>query len=117
MAEQKKGWFDVVKSSYVWKSIFRHEYQDTYRNRVLQVSSNVFLHLHPTKIRRHALRLRFTWCMGGITFLLFLILTVTGIIADATGKPPGEVGFFRIRPPLKPLTLGELAALGEDPAT
>ena len=74
VAEQKKGWFDVVKSSYVWKSMFRHEYQDTYRNRVLQVSSNVFLHLHPTKIRRHALRLRFTWCMGGITFLLFLIL-------------------------------------------
>src|SRR5205085_1078468 len=30
--------------------MFRHEYQDTYRNRVLQVSSNVFLHLHPTKI-------------------------------------------------------------------
>ena len=80
MAEQKKGWFDVVKSSYVWKSMFRHEYQDTYRNRVLQVSSNVFLHLHPTKIRRHALRLRFTWCMGGITFLLFLIEVVTGII-------------------------------------
>ena len=74
MAEQNKGWFDIVKSSYVWKSMFRHEYQDTYRNRVLQVSSNVFLHLHPTKIRRHALRLRFTWCMGGITFLLFLIL-------------------------------------------
>ncbi|WP_374446998.1 NAD(P)/FAD-dependent oxidoreductase [Stella sp.] len=46
----------------------------------------------------------------------FCGLTVTGIIADATGKPPGEVGFFRIRPPLKPLTLGELAALGEDPA-
>ena len=23
MAEQKKGWFDVVKSSYVWKSMFR----------------------------------------------------------------------------------------------
>ena len=46
----------------------------------------------------------------------FCGLTVTGIIADATGKTPGEVGFFRIRPPLKPLTLGELAALGEEPA-
>lgn len=46
----------------------------------------------------------------------FCGLTVTGIIADATGRPPGEVGFFRIRPPLKPLTLGELAALAEEPA-
>ena len=51
---------DFIRNSQVWKSVFRHEYQDTYRNRVLQVSSNVFLHLHPTKIRRHALRLRFT---------------------------------------------------------
>ena len=97
MAEQKKGWFDVVKSSYVWKSIFRHEYQDTYRNRVLQVSSNVFLHLHPTKIRRHALRLRFTWCMGGITFLLFLIEVVTGIILMFYYRPTGEYAYHDMK--------------------
>ena len=97
MAEQKKSWFDVVKSSYVWKSMFRHEYQDTYRNRVLQVSSNVFLHLHPTKIRRHALRLRFTWCMGGITFLLFLILVVTGIILMFYYRPTGEYAYHDMK--------------------
>ncbi|MCC7274928.1 MAG: FAD-dependent oxidoreductase [Alphaproteobacteria bacterium] len=38
-------------------------------------------------------------------------LTVTEVIAEATGKTPGEVGFFRIRPPLKPLTIGELATV------
>ena len=93
MAEQKKGWFDVVKSSYVWKSMFRHEYQDTYRNRVLQVSSNVFLHLHPTKIRRHALRLRFTWCMGGLTFFIFLVETVTGILLMFYYRPTLEFAY------------------------
>ena len=92
-AIEKKSFWDVVKSSYVWKSVFRHEYQDTYRNRVLQVSSNVFLHLHPTKIRRHALRLRFTWCMGGTTFLLFLILTVTGVILMFYYRPTGEYAY------------------------
>jgi quinol-cytochrome oxidoreductase complex cytochrome b subunit len=97
VAEQKRSWFDDVKSSYVWKSMFRHEYQDTYRNRVLQVSSNVFLHLHPTKIRRHALRLRFTWCMGGITFLLFLILTVTGIILMFYYRPTGEYAYHDMK--------------------
>ena len=97
MAEPNKGWFDIVKSSYVWKSMFRHEYQDTYRNRVLQVSSNVFLHLHPTKIRRHALRLRFTWCMGGITFLLFLILTVTGVILMFYYRPTGEYAYHDMK--------------------
>jgi hypothetical protein len=30
-------------------------------------------------VRRHATRLRFTWCMGGITFLMFLVTAVTGV--------------------------------------
>lgn len=37
--------------------------------------------------------------------------TVTAIIAAETGKAPEDVGYYRIRPPLKPLTVGELAAL------
>jgi NADPH-dependent 2,4-dienoyl-CoA reductase/sulfur reductase-like enzyme len=37
-------------------------------------------------------------------------LTVTELIADARNVPPCEVGYFRIRPPLKPITMGELAA-------
>lgn len=36
-------------------------------------------------------------------------LTVTEVIADARGVPPDEIGYFRIRPPIKPITLGELA--------
>jgi len=36
-------------------------------------------------------------------------LTVTEVIADARGVPPTEIGYFRIRPPIKPITLGELA--------
>jgi thioredoxin reductase/bacterioferritin-associated ferredoxin len=39
--------------------------------------------------------------------------TVSNIIAAASGCRPAEVGFYRIRPPLKPLTLGELASLDE----
>jgi thioredoxin reductase len=36
-------------------------------------------------------------------------LTVTEVIAHARAVPPAEVGYYRIRPPIKPLTLGELA--------
>lgn len=36
-------------------------------------------------------------------------LTVTEVIAAARRAPPDEVGYYRIRPPIKPLTLGELA--------
>ena len=37
--------------------------------------------------------------------------TVTRILAAEQGRTPAEVGFYRIRPPLKPVTLGELASL------
>ena len=36
-------------------------------------------------------------------------LTVTEVIADARKVSPAIVGYYRIRPPIKPLTLGELA--------
>lgn len=38
-------------------------------------------------------------------------LTVTEIMAQATHRTPQEVGFYRVRPPLKPMTLGELAGI------
>jgi hypothetical protein len=34
---------------------------------------------------------------------------VTELIADARGVTPAEVGYYRIRPPIKPISLGELA--------
>jgi NADPH-dependent 2,4-dienoyl-CoA reductase/sulfur reductase-like enzyme len=37
-------------------------------------------------------------------------LTVTEIIADARESSPEAVGYYRIRPPIKPVTLGELSA-------
>lgn len=40
-------------------------------------------------------------------------LTVTEVIAAARGVPPAEVGYYRIRPPIKPITLGELAVAGD----
>jgi NADPH-dependent 2,4-dienoyl-CoA reductase/sulfur reductase-like enzyme len=36
-------------------------------------------------------------------------LTVTEVIADARGVAPAEVGYYRLRSPIKPITLGELA--------
>lgn len=39
--------------------------------------------------------------------------TLNRILADEYGQSRSEIGFFRIRPPLKPVTLGELASLEE----
>jgi len=38
-------------------------------------------------------------------------LSLTNLTAEVHGGSPQDIGFLRIRPPLKPLTLGELAAL------
>lgn len=43
-------------------------------------------------------------------------LTVTELIAQARGVSPVEVGHYRLRPPVKPVTLGELAGLPRDEA-
>lgn len=78
--EEVKGYKDVQETQ-LWKSIFRvsHDRSDP-RNRSLAVLSNVFLHLHPAKINRDAIRYRYTWGMGGITFYLFIVLTFTGVL-------------------------------------
>ena len=38
-------------------------------------------------------------------------LTVTELIAAQRGTTPAEVGYYRLRPPVKPITLSELASL------
>ncbi|PWV98096.1 NADPH-dependent 2,4-dienoyl-CoA reductase/sulfur reductase-like enzyme [Hoeflea marina] len=41
-------------------------------------------------------------------------LAVAQIIADRKGETPEETGYYRIRPPIKPITLAELAAYAPD---
>jgi quinol-cytochrome oxidoreductase complex cytochrome b subunit len=64
----------------LYKSIFRVKHEPTPRSRSLGVLTNVFLHLHPAKVNRDAVRFSYTWGMGGITFYLFIVLTFTGIL-------------------------------------
>ena len=68
-----------LKESQVWRSFFRQPYPSTSRTRALAVMNNVFLHLHPVRVKRHAVRYTYTFCLGGISFFLFLALTVTGL--------------------------------------
>ena len=41
--------------------------------------NNVLYHLHPVKVKRHAVKVSYTLCLGGLSFFLFILLTVTGI--------------------------------------
>jgi quinol-cytochrome oxidoreductase complex cytochrome b subunit len=63
----------------VWRSIFRHGFAPTNRNRSLAVFSNFFLHVQPAKVRRRAIEFWRTLYLGGLSSACFFILTVTGI--------------------------------------
>jgi quinol-cytochrome oxidoreductase complex cytochrome b subunit len=84
---------EKITKSKIWRSIFRHSYEDTPRNRYLQVISNIFLHLHPTKIPKHALKVRFTFCLGGITFFLFIVEVITGILLMFYYRPVPQYAY------------------------
>lgn len=64
----------------VYRSMFRRTYDNSPKDRGLAIAGNIFLHLHPALIPRGALAYRYTWGMGGISFFLFLVLTVTGVL-------------------------------------
>jgi quinol-cytochrome oxidoreductase complex cytochrome b subunit len=72
--------YDKLFHNYVWRSIFRSGYPNTPRNQMLVVATNVFLHLHPTRLHKTHVRITHTYCLGGITFFFFLGLTVTGVM-------------------------------------
>ena len=72
--------YDLLFRNYVWQSIFRTGYPNTPRNQMLVVATNVFLHLHPTRIHRTHVKITHTYCLGGVSFFMFLGLTVTGVL-------------------------------------
>lgn len=72
--------YDAIFSNRLWRSIFRSGYPNTPRNQMLAVATNVFLHLHPTRIHRTHVKITHTFCLGGLSFFLFLGLTITGVL-------------------------------------
>jgi quinol-cytochrome oxidoreductase complex cytochrome b subunit len=63
----------------VWRSVFRQGYPDDNEKRALVIFNTFFLHVHPVKVKVHSLKLTYTWGLGIISFVLFVILAVTGI--------------------------------------
>jgi quinol-cytochrome oxidoreductase complex cytochrome b subunit len=86
-----------ITNSQIWKSFFRHGYPDTERNAALIVVSNVFLHLHPVRLKRHALRVTYTFCLGGLTFFFFLVTVVTGTLLMFYYVPAIDQAYQNVR--------------------
>src|SRR5207247_5872053 len=97
---------DKVTETQVWKSIFRHPMPTDRRNRVVVMLTNFFLHLHPVSVRKQGIALSYTWCMGGTTFFLFLVETVTGVLLMFYYRPTLEHAYNDI------LALRDVTTLG-----
>ena len=94
--DMSEGFAKKVANTQVWKAIFRHGPPNNARNRAAVVAGNVFLHLHPIKLKKSGVQLGYTWCMGGLTFFVFLALTVTGVLLMFYYRPTAEYAFTDI---------------------
>jgi quinol-cytochrome oxidoreductase complex cytochrome b subunit len=64
----------------VWSSIFRNPLPSSDLERASTSFTNFFLHIHPVKVHRNTLRPMYTLGLGLMSFFLFLILIVTGVL-------------------------------------
>lgn len=70
-----------IQNSRVWRSIFRTRLPlKTNLHRSLVIFNSLTLHIHPVKVRERAIRFSYTFYLGMISFFLFVILVVTGIL-------------------------------------
>ena len=66
---------DKMKGGALWTSIFRpgsifrKGYTDSPRNRSYVIMNSVLYHLHPVKVKRHAVKVSYTLCLGGLVVL------------------------------------------------
>src|SRR4029434_334823 len=95
-----------ITKSQVWKSIFRVGIPTDNRKRALAMLGNVVLHLHPIKVKKSGIRMSYTWCMGGTSFFLFLVETITGLLLMFYYRPTVEYAYVDM------LDLREAAAFG-----
>lgn len=66
--------------SNVWHSLFRNPLPTDDLQRSSTSFTNFFLHIHPVKVNRNTLRPLYTLGLGLMSFFLFLILVVTGVL-------------------------------------
>ena len=60
-------------------SLFRHGLPLTDKIAARTALTNFVLHIHPVRVRRSWIRMSYTLCLGGLSFFLFIVLTVTGL--------------------------------------
>jgi quinol-cytochrome oxidoreductase complex cytochrome b subunit len=78
----------------VWKSLFGHGLPCSDADRIRVFRSSVFLHIRPPTVPASSARPAYTWCMGGLATLAFLILVITGALLMFYYRPSPEFAYM-----------------------
>jgi len=63
------------------------------RGRLRYVMDNLVLHLHPAKVNVRALKLSYTWGLGGLALMLLMVLVITGVLLLFVYTPTPESAY------------------------
>jgi len=74
-------------------SVFRREGGTVEQKQAAAVFGNLFLHMHPVRVHTNSLRAGYTFGLGLISFFLFLILVVSGILVMFYYNPSTELAY------------------------
>jgi len=87
-------WKNLLSTPWQFRnSVVRHGRPTSDRAASQAVFSNVFLHILPTRIHRHTLRVRSTLGLGVITLVLIFLLVVTGVALMVYYKPSTSLAY------------------------
>lgn len=80
MATSLRIALESLRATRVWGSVFRRGPAINNRTRSLAIVGNLLLHWLPVKVREKSLRVRATYYLGSLSLMLFILLTVTGLL-------------------------------------
>ena len=85
-----------VRESALYRSIVRHGAADTNRNRSLVIFENLFLHMHPVKVREKTLKFTHTYWLGAVTISAMFVLIATAFFNFFINSFCGNVSYMFI---------------------
>jgi len=69
------------------RKVFRNGLPGTPAEKLLVVRRTVFFHLHPLRVPAARMKITFSWCLGGLSLLLFLVTALSGALLMIYYRP------------------------------
>jgi cytochrome b6 len=79
------------------QSVIRRKEGTAEQERAATVFGNLFLHMHPVRVHLNSLRFRYTFGLGLISFYLFLMLVVSGILVMFYYTPSTQLAYRNMK--------------------